>query len=64
MSTPQDPARRLKQKRRRSTQLAAWRARQTPTDAPAGDVKAAAPKAAAPKAAAPKTEAKAAPAKA
>ncbi|MGO8998224.1 MAG: hypothetical protein ACLQVI_33300 [Polyangiaceae bacterium] len=28
MSTPQDPARRLKQKRRRSTQLAAWRAKQ------------------------------------
>jgi len=28
MSTPQDPARRLKQKRRRSTQLAAWREKQ------------------------------------
>jgi hypothetical protein len=28
MSTPQDPARRLKQKRRRQTQLAAWRAKQ------------------------------------
>jgi hypothetical protein len=26
MSTPQDPARRLKQKRRRETQLAKWRA--------------------------------------
>jgi hypothetical protein len=25
MSTPQDPPRRLKQKRRRQTQLAAWR---------------------------------------
>jgi len=29
MSTPQDPARRLKQKRRRESQLAAWRAKQT-----------------------------------
>jgi hypothetical protein len=28
MSTAQDPARRLKQKRRRQTQLAAWRAKQ------------------------------------
>jgi hypothetical protein len=28
MSTPQDPARRLKQKRRRTTQLEAWRAKQ------------------------------------
>ncbi len=28
MSTPQDPSRRLKQKRRRATQLAAWRAKQ------------------------------------
>jgi hypothetical protein len=28
MSTPQDPARRLKQKRRRQTQLAAWREKQ------------------------------------
>jgi hypothetical protein len=27
MSTPQDPARRLKQKRRRTTQLEAWRAK-------------------------------------
>ncbi len=27
MSTPQDPPRRLKQKRRRETQLAAWRAK-------------------------------------
>jgi hypothetical protein len=28
MSTAQDPARRLKQKRRRTTQLEAWRAKQ------------------------------------
>jgi hypothetical protein len=28
MSTPQDPAKRLKQKRRRATQLEAWRAKQ------------------------------------
>jgi len=28
MSTPQDPARRLKQKRRRETQLEKWRAAQ------------------------------------
>jgi hypothetical protein len=28
MTTPQDPARRLKQKRRRQTQLEAWRAKQ------------------------------------
>jgi len=28
MSTAQDPARRLKQKRRRTTQLQAWRAKQ------------------------------------
>ena len=28
MTQPQDPARRLKQKRRRETQLAKWRAKQ------------------------------------
>jgi hypothetical protein len=28
MSSPQEPAKRLKQKRRRTTQLAAWRAKQ------------------------------------
>jgi len=35
MSTAQDPARRLKQKRRRQTQLAAWRAKQA--EAPAAE---------------------------
>jgi hypothetical protein len=35
MSTPQDPARRLKQKRRRQTQLEAWRAKKGAQAAPA-----------------------------
>jgi len=34
MTTPQDPARRLKQKRRREKQLAKWRAKQ-PAEKPA-----------------------------
>jgi len=37
MSTPQDPARRLKQKRRRTTQLEAWRAKQPEKAVPATD---------------------------
>jgi hypothetical protein len=47
MSTPQDPARRLKQKRRRETQLEKWRATQS---ADAKDTKPATPKAVAAKA--------------
>jgi len=44
MSTPQDPARRLKQKRRRQTQLAAWRAKQAePPAADAAPAKSATP---------------------
>jgi hypothetical protein len=45
MSTAQDPARRLKQKRRRTTQLEAWRAKQPPAAEAAAT---AAPKAKAP----------------
>jgi hypothetical protein len=37
MTTPQDPSRRLKQKRRRTTQLEAWRAKQP--EKPAADAK-------------------------
>ena len=49
MSTPQDPARRLKQKRRRETQLGKWRDKQA---AAAGDgTKAAVPPAQAKRAA-------------
>jgi hypothetical protein len=50
MSTAQDPARRLKQKRRRTTQLEAWRAKQ-----PAAETQAKASPA--PKAKAPATKA-------
>jgi hypothetical protein len=39
MTTPQDPARRLKQKRRRKTQLDAWRAKQDRTSATALETK-------------------------
>jgi hypothetical protein len=51
MTTPQEPAKRHKQKIRRTKQLAAWRAKQpAKTEAPAKDAKAkAAPKATEPK---------------
>ena len=42
MSTPQDPARRLKQKRRRQTQLAAWRAKHAAPPAASDGTKASA----------------------
>jgi hypothetical protein len=52
MTTPQEPAKRHKQKIRRTKQLAAWRAKQpAKTDAPAKDAK---PKAAAAKTTEPK----------
>lgn len=51
MTTPQEPAKRHKQKIRRTKQLAAWRAKQpAKTEVPAKDAKAkAAPKATEPK---------------
>jgi hypothetical protein len=56
MSTAQDPARRLKQKRRRTTQLQAWRAKQ-PAASETQPATAAAPKAKAPAAKAPAAKA-------
>jgi len=44
MSTPQEPAKRLKQKRRRTSQLAAWRAKQEAKPASAEQPKAPAKK--------------------
>ena len=40
MSTPQDPARRLKQKRRRETQLDKWRQKQGAARGPAASANA------------------------
>ena len=54
MTTPQQPARRLKQKRRRTKQLAQWRAKaETTTTAPTAAKATAAPKEGAAKAAKP-----------
>jgi hypothetical protein len=61
MATPQNPAKRNKQKRRRTKQLAAWREKNTKTTAPAA-AKAPAKKVAAAKAPAAKAPAAKAPA--